>query len=147
MGSLRLVVFGGDADRRRHHYRSCCAVPGARSLRAVRRIEHTARIELDDDAEHVVVMSAQRNGPITLFGRCGRGHRARLVVLPHHLGVRERMFGSGAVTHSRATRALLFGVRSGLPLTRTTKSYSRETGSLTSPGRLSIRCPRARPIQ
>ena len=50
------------------------------------------------------------------------------------------------VTHSRATRALLFGVRSGLPLTRTTKSYSRETGSLTSPGRLSMRCPRARPI-
>jgi hypothetical protein len=24
-------------------------------------------------------MSAQRSGPITLFGRCGRGHRARLV--------------------------------------------------------------------
>jgi len=24
-------------------------------------------------------MSAQRSGPITLFGRCSRGHRARLV--------------------------------------------------------------------
>jgi len=24
-------------------------------------------------------MSAQRSSPLTLFGRCGRGHRARLV--------------------------------------------------------------------
>jgi hypothetical protein len=24
-------------------------------------------------------MSAQRSGPVTLFGRCGLGHRARLV--------------------------------------------------------------------